>query len=90
MAATATMATMLSMSVRNDVIVSSLDFDGTNLAGLGGGGCDGGRRYHGGDRSGRGEGQGCGDGRDSSEAILAMYAVVAAVETIYIIYLYLY
>lgn len=89
MAATATMATMLSMSVRNDGIVSSLDFDGTNLAGLGSGGSDGGRRYHGGDRSGRGEDQGCGDSRDSSEAILAMYAVVAAVETIYYIFIFI-
>lgn len=55
------MATMLSMSVRNGGIVSFLDFDGTNLGGLGGGGCDGGRRYHGGNRSGRDEDQDCGE-----------------------------
>lgn len=33
--------TMQSMSVRNDGIVTPLHFDGTNLADLGGGGCDG-------------------------------------------------
>lgn len=72
--------TMLSMSVRNDGIVTPLHFDGTNLADLGGGGCDGVRRYDG--RSGRREYRGCGSGRGSSEAILAMYAVIAAVEAI--------